>query len=185
MLSVSSSSIPRLGIRFFTAPPLNTPRPPRRGDLEVKDVGAIKYFLQNETFGHLGLVDNNKPYVVPLNYGLKWDENMKYPIFLFHGANTGRKLDLIKANPNVCFSVSRNNGFVYPKGDLSSTAGLKYQSVIAEGTVKLLPVSENADLFSIFFAQFHLQVKKFAAGILKRVQFFEMNTTQLCCKQIQ
>ncbi|MDQ7840598.1 MAG: pyridoxamine 5'-phosphate oxidase family protein [bacterium] len=73
----------------------------------------IERILQEQTVGFLGLSLDGQPYVVPLNYAYVSGK------VLFHCALTGKKLDYLKANPRVCFTVGRQVGEVrrHPEGD--------------------------------------------------------------------
>ena len=73
----------------------------------------MEQILQEETIGYLGLSVEGKPYVVPLNYSY-----VKRKI-LFHCSLTGMKLDHIRQNPQVCFSVGRQSGEIrrHAEGD--------------------------------------------------------------------
>ncbi len=56
--------------------------------------------LESEVFGHLGCTDSRKPYVVPMAY--VYHQNVLY------GQTTeGKKVDMLRANPLVCFQVER------------------------------------------------------------------------------
>lgn len=66
----------------------------------------MEKILLEETIGYLGLSMNDKPYVVPLNYAYVAGK------ILFHCAMTGKKLDYLKTNPQVCFTVGRQSGQV-------------------------------------------------------------------------
>jgi hypothetical protein len=82
-------------------------------------------FLKNRDTLRLGLVDNNIPYIVPLNYVLVED------VVYIHSAKDGRKIDLIEVNNNVCIEVDETIGVK------QATKGCKfscfYRSVIATG----------------------------------------------------
>ncbi len=66
----------------------------------------MEQILREEVLGYLGLTADGQPYVVPLNYAYAEGK------ILFHCALTGRKLDAIRANPHVCFTVGRQTGAV-------------------------------------------------------------------------
>ena len=40
----------------------------RRTDREIKDIKEIEAILNESKYCHLGLVDEDQPYVVPMNY---------------------------------------------------------------------------------------------------------------------
>lgn len=72
----------------------------RRRDREVTEKSEIMYILDRGKVLHLGLVDQGKPYIVPMNYGYVF-ENEK-PVFYVHGAPEGRKIDVIRSNADCC-----------------------------------------------------------------------------------
>lgn len=67
----------------------------------IESRAEMEKLLQEEELGYLGVFLDGRPYVVPLNY-----HYAKGKIF-FHCGLKGQKLDCIKANPQVCFTVAR------------------------------------------------------------------------------
>ena len=74
-----------------------------RREQQVTDINEIIGILEKSKVLHLGLVDGDEPYVVPMNYGHTLEDG-KLTLWL-HGANRGRKLDVMRANPKVFFSM--------------------------------------------------------------------------------
>jgi uncharacterized protein len=70
----------------------------------VESRTEMEEFLKQETIGWLGMSVDGKPYVVPLNYAYIGGK------IYFHCALEGKKLDAIRANPDVCFAVGRQEG---------------------------------------------------------------------------
>ena len=70
-----------------------------RREREVTDINEILSILDKAKVLHLGLVDGDEPYVVPMNYGYVMEDG-KLTVYL-HGAKVGRKLDVMRANPKV------------------------------------------------------------------------------------
>ncbi|WP_028983927.1 pyridoxamine 5'-phosphate oxidase family protein [Sporolactobacillus terrae] len=100
----------------------------RKKALECKDTDKINQFLINSEIGFLGVADEEYPYVVPLNY--IWHKDSIY----FHGANAGKKAELMQANPKVSFTVCEELGIMTsPVPAHTSTA---YMSVMIFGQVK-------------------------------------------------
>jgi nitroimidazol reductase NimA-like FMN-containing flavoprotein (pyridoxamine 5'-phosphate oxidase superfamily) len=91
----------------------------------------MEAILQEETIGYLGLSQAGQPYVVPLNYGYVDGR------ILFHCALTGMKLDYLRANPQVCFSVGRQSGEVrrHAEGD---HCHVDSDSVICYGRARII-----------------------------------------------
>lgn len=100
----------------------------RQENLVCTDDKRIDQFLSRTRTGYLGLTDGELPYVVPLNF--VWMNEAVY----FHGAAHGRKIDLIHANPNCCFTVAEDYGtMVNPIPAKTDTA---YTSVMLFGALE-------------------------------------------------
>jgi nitroimidazol reductase NimA-like FMN-containing flavoprotein (pyridoxamine 5'-phosphate oxidase superfamily) len=81
--------------------------------------------LGGEYVAHLGVISNGAPYVTPMSFVVDGDR------ILFR-TMAGRKLDAIRANPQVCIEVSR---YHEETGD--------WVSVIVEGTARLVDDDET------------------------------------------
>jgi len=91
----------------------------------------MEAILRAETLGYLGLASDDGPYVVPLNYSYIQGK------VLFHCALTGKKLDHLKKNPNVCFTVARQPGEVRRHAE-GSPCHVDSDSVICVGTARII-----------------------------------------------
>ncbi len=72
----------------------------RRKDRGMQKEDAIRA-LEKGTWGVFSTADSGRPYGVPVNYLYSTDENAIF----FHCATEGRKLDNIRKNKHVCFTV--------------------------------------------------------------------------------
>jgi len=73
----------------------------RRGDKEIVDREELHRILDEAMVMRLGMLDGERPYVVPLNFAREGDE------LWFHAATAGRKLDCLRAAPAVCVEADR------------------------------------------------------------------------------
>ena len=97
----------------------------RRKEKEIINKKEIEDILQEAQICRVAFCENNTPYIVPMNFGYK--DNCLY----FHCAKTGKKIDILKKNNNVCFEVDI-------KYDIKNTGvpchwSTKYTSVIGFG----------------------------------------------------
>ena len=108
----------------------------RRREREITDISEIEDILNNSVYLHLGLVDDGMPYVVPMNYGITKDDADGHYIIYLHGANEGRKLDIIRKNPNCCVTMERN---VAPfEGRMACQYGTVYECAMGFGTIGII-----------------------------------------------
>ena len=101
---------------------------------QITDEHQIQAILDTAKVLHLGLAVDNEPYVVPMNYGYTMEEG-KLVLYL-HSAVKGKKLDMIRKNPRVFFSVDCDR--MPFEGKLPCQYGLVYSSVMGEGTARIV-----------------------------------------------
>lgn len=100
----------------------------------IEDENIINMILEKAKVLHLGLVDGDEPYVVPMNYGHVF-ENGKLTLWL-HGAKTGRKLEVMRKNPKVFISMECD--IVPFEGEVACKYGISYYSLMAKGTAVIV-----------------------------------------------
>jgi nitroimidazol reductase NimA-like FMN-containing flavoprotein (pyridoxamine 5'-phosphate oxidase superfamily) len=109
----------------------------------------MEQILREQVTGFLGLSASGELYVVPLNYAYI-DGRIS-----FHCALTGKKLDYIRANPDVCFTVARQSGQVrrHAQGD---PCHVDSDSVICYGKARIIEdVQERQAVLNEFNRSFN------------------------------
>jgi nitroimidazol reductase NimA-like FMN-containing flavoprotein (pyridoxamine 5'-phosphate oxidase superfamily) len=97
----------------------------------IKARQEMEQLLREQVIGFLGLSVGGNLYVVPLNYAYVDGR------IIFHCALTGKKLDYIRANPDVCFTVARQSGRVRRHGE-GDPCHLDSDSVICYGKARII-----------------------------------------------
>ena len=110
-----------------------------RREREITDLEQITKILEKENIIHIGLVDGDEPYVVPMNYGFTMEDG-KLTLYL-HGATEGKKLDLMRANPKVFFSIESD--ITAFSGSVACQYGTSYSSIMGKGTAEILENPED------------------------------------------
>ena len=105
-----------------------------RRERQVTDINEIIKILDTAKLLHLGLCVDNEPYVVPMNYGYVLDGE-KLTVYL-HGARQGKKLDMMRANPNVFFELDCD--IVPFEGDVACRYGTSYESIMGSGLATIV-----------------------------------------------
>jgi len=103
----------------------------RRPEKEIKDQAIIDDIIGRAQTCYLSMVDGDKPYVIPVNFGMI--DNVLY----IHSAPEGRKLEIIMKNPkvSVLFDVDQE---VVDKGAKACNWSTKYRSVIGFGQAEII-----------------------------------------------
>lgn len=106
----------------------------RRKDREVTDIKEIESILESCKTASIAMTCEGVPYIVPLSYGYELTGNQL--ILYFHSAKEGRKIDVLKRNPTVCFSIFEEGEPVH--AEMPCNSGYYYSSVIGLGTVEFV-----------------------------------------------
>lgn len=112
--------------------------PLRRADKAITDPAELDRIIDDAPVLRLGVVDHGAPYVVPVNFAREGRH------LWFHGADTGRKLDCLRADPGVCVEIDRFIA-IAEGSDSDPCTGwtTRYESVIAFGTAEIVSRVED------------------------------------------
>ena len=155
-------------------------REQRRKNKEI-NIEEIHALLTNERRGVLSVIgDDNYPYGVPINFIYDEITNRIY----FHGSKVGHKIDSIKRNNNVCFTVYGNE-MIKEKEEWAPYI----QSVIVFGKCKII---ENEDEIIKQVRKFALKyypnenlVEQEITKSINALQMFEIEIEHISGKQVQ
>ena len=152
----------------------------RRQDRRITDPAIICAVLDKCRTLHLGLVEDGRVYIVPLNYG--WtEENGRYILYA-HSAAEGRKIDLIRGGADVGFEME--TGVEYFDADTACGWGNRYESIIGEGRATLLetPEEKRQALAAIMAHYSARRDYTFEDAMVNLVQVIQIDVTALSCK---
>ncbi len=108
----------------------------RRADKAITDRDELHRILDEALVIHLGMVDDGRPYVVPLNFAREGDE------LWLHCASEGRKLRCLRERPNVCVEVERLIQVTSGPAACGNWTS-HYESVIGFGTATVVTAEES------------------------------------------
>lgn len=106
----------------------------RRHDREITDTGRIEAIIAGARYMHLGMMDGDMPYVVPLHYGYLMEDGRL--TFYMHSANEGHKLDCLRKNGNVFVEIDRGESLI--TADTPCAYGASYESVMCRGRAAIV-----------------------------------------------
>jgi nitroimidazol reductase NimA-like FMN-containing flavoprotein (pyridoxamine 5'-phosphate oxidase superfamily) len=146
-----------------------------QGFIESRD--EMERLLREEEIGYLGLSLNGKPYVVPLNYhsagGKIW----------FHCGFKGKKLDYLKGNPEVCFVVASQAGWVREHAD-GNPCHVDSDSVICYGKARVLDdMDEREVALNAFNRRFRSDAADIAQERVKNCCVVEIAISEMTGRQ--
>ncbi len=87
---------------------------------------------------HIAMVDREGlPYLLPFNFG--YEDGIIY----FHSGRTGKKIDILTQNPNVCVEFSTDYQLRFQSENVACSYTMKYRSVLAYGKVEFIEDPEQ------------------------------------------
>ncbi len=97
---------------------------------ERQDIEAI---LQSCKTCRIAMVAEGRPYILPMVFGYRWDEEGL--VLYFHCGLRGTKNRALRNNPQVCFEMDIE-GELIGSGDVANRYSRAFSSIIGEGKVE-------------------------------------------------
>ncbi|MDA3878985.1 MAG: pyridoxamine 5'-phosphate oxidase family protein [Prolixibacteraceae bacterium] len=144
----------------------------------IEDQKEIEDLIRQCKTCFLGLSDeNNRPYVVPMNFG--YADNVIY----LHSAQEGRKWEVLTKNPKACITFMLGDDLAWQDEHVACSWRVKSKTVIAEGDIEIVEdFDEKTEILHIFMAQYSDQKFKFNAPAVKNVGVMKMKVDKLTAK---
>ena len=148
----------------------------RRKEKEIIDKSEIESIIYKSMVCRLGLANDGTPYIVPLCFG--YDDNALY----FHGARAGKKMEMIRKNPSVCFEFDINTEV--RQEEQACQWGMSFQSVIGFGKATLLEdPDDKRHALDIIMRQYTDQSFTFDDKMLNRTAVIRVDIETMTGKQ--
>lgn len=149
----------------------------RRKDKEVTSKEWMEQVLQDGVWFELAMSGaGGWPYVLPMNYG--WGDGF----LVIHGANEGKKIDMLKANPKVCFNVTVDEEVVRCEEDPSEFS-MKYRSVTGYGVAHFLEdIAEKRDALHVLMRHYDGPTEPMPDGMLLAASVIKIEITEMTGK---
>ncbi len=152
----------------------------RRNDREVTDPAKIREIIAACDCCRLGLCDEGRAYIVPLDFGFA--ECQGRYVFYFHGAREGRKADLIRKTGWAAFEMDRGHEWV--RGETAQQTTSRFQSVMGGGPVTLLETEaeKRTGLLAILAHATGRDQWELGQAALEKTLVFRLDVEELTCK---
>jgi len=149
----------------------------RRKDKEITNTSDLEVILKKAKVCHLGLIDDTSPYVIPAHYG--YDDGYLY----IHSAKEGKKIDLIKKNPNICFEIEIDHK-IHNTG-IPCNWSTSYRSIIGFGTASLLTdIDDKKKALEILIDHYSPDtIYDFSVKMIKNVAIIKIAIEKMAGKQ--
>jgi len=148
----------------------------RRKNKKITNPKIIQDILKTADTVRIAMIDGDEPYIVPLNYG--YQNNALY----IHCAKEGRKINILKTDPRVCFEIEGKSELV--TGPDACDWTLKYQSLIGYGTVEILEnKNEKIAGLDILMSQFGSKKNSYHSKHVDAIVILKLTIESISGKQ--
>lgn len=124
----------------------------RRKDREITDRKVILEVMRSCEVCHVAFFDEDCPYVVPMNFGMRVSDGT-IDLF-FHGAAKGKKHDLMRRNNRVGFVMEKTHGIVTGPFVGACECSMEFESVMGTGTLHYVDEAEKTAALQTLLDQY-------------------------------
>lgn len=150
----------------------------RRSDREITDFDEIVGIIKKCDVCRLALHDEEYPYILPLNFGMRIEDGKI--VLYFHGANEGKKYALIEKNNKASFEMDCGHRLVMDDERMSCT--MEYESVIGQGIIEKVPDEQKYDALMVLMRQYHQEDFPFNQNIMPQTTVLKLTVNSYTAK---
>jgi nitroimidazol reductase NimA-like FMN-containing flavoprotein (pyridoxamine 5'-phosphate oxidase superfamily) len=123
----------------------------------------------------ISMVDpEGKPYVIPMNFGFDGD------YVYFHGSAKGKKVDVLKNQPDVCIAFSTDHELRYVDEEVACSWSMRYRSVLVHGKAEFVEApEEKVRCLNIVMAHYSDRKFEFNDPSVKEVMAFKVKVDKM------
>jgi nitroimidazol reductase NimA-like FMN-containing flavoprotein (pyridoxamine 5'-phosphate oxidase superfamily) len=152
----------------------------RRSDREITDLNEIYEVMKQCDVCNIAFYQENYPYIVPLNFGVAF-ESGTFRLY-FHAAKEGTKLELMKKNNHVAFSMDHGHNLVM--GD-NGTCTMEYESVCGNGILNFLPEEKKVMALDSIMGHYRAgeEHMHYPEQVMKMTEVLELTVNEITGKR--
>ena len=148
----------------------------RREDKTITEKSIIDSVLRKSLVCRIAMYDGQMPYIVPLAFG--YDGNSLY----LHSSKEGRKIDILKRNPELCFEFETECEVLPAERPCSFS--MRYKSVIGYGNACFLEdIEEKIAAIRIIMCHYTDKTFTFTKNDVENTAVIRVDIEQITGKQ--
>jgi uncharacterized protein len=126
---------------------------------------------------YLGMSEDNAPYVLPMNFAYESG------VFFLHAAPEGRKLEVMRGNPQVCININTGNEVFHRHKEVGCSWGMKFKSINAFGKVSFIDdYDEKYRVMQLFMIKFSGESYEFSEPSIRNVAIIRVDVEKMTGK---
>lgn len=153
----------------------------RRSDREISNKNEILEVMEKCDVCRLALNDTEQgyPYILPLNFGMKTDGGQV--VLYFHGANKGRKYELIAKDNRVTFEMDHGHQLVLD--ETSGNCTMNYESVIGRGRIEIVSGEEKEDALRVLMQHYREENFPYNKAVVPQTTILKLTVEEMSGKR--
>lgn len=151
----------------------------RRSDREIKDRDAIIRVMEKCDVCRLAIHDTDYPYILPLNFGIRMEDEKI--VLYFHGADKGTKYELLRRDNRVSFEMDCAHRLV--TDEEQGTCTMEYESVIGKGRMEFVTEEEKYEALCVLMRQYHREDFAFDEAVIPKTTVMRLVVEDVTGKQ--
>lgn len=151
----------------------------RRNDREITDKNEMLQIMEKCDVCRLALHDEEYPYILPLNFGIKTDGETV--TLYFHGADEGYKYELLARDNRVSFEMDCGHRIVSDREKGHCT--MEYESVIGCGRLEIVSDSEKMEALTVMTDHYHEEHFSFNSSAVPRTVALKLTVEKMTGKR--
>jgi nitroimidazol reductase NimA-like FMN-containing flavoprotein (pyridoxamine 5'-phosphate oxidase superfamily) len=123
----------------------------------------------------MAMVDmDGNPYVIHMNFGYQ-DGTV-----FFHSAPEGRKIDILRINPQVCLSFSTDHLLRWQNIDVACSYSMKYRSVLIRGKAVFIDdYDQKEQALNVIMGQYTDEQYRYSEPAINNVCVFRVEAQSI------
>lgn len=154
----------------------------RRKDREINQMDEMIEIIKKCDVCRVALFDEEYPYIIPLNFGYSYENNVL--IFYFHGANAGKKLELLSKNPKASFEMDCSHKLI--SGDMACDYTMEYESICGNGILEIVSEEEKETALIYLMKQYsNAPSFEFNPANMKAIAVIKLTVSNITGKRLK
>ncbi len=152
----------------------------RRMERECRENLEIDDIIKKCECLRLGLWDEKCPYILPLNFG--YERTELGSVFYFHGADKGKKNELLRSLEYAGFELDRVLQIVEDEKACKFTC--KFESIVGMGRIQIVEdANEKTHALNCIMSQYSDRSEwYYPEGMINKIFIFKLLVEEMTCK---
>lgn len=152
----------------------------RRKEREITDDAKINEIIERCNICRLGLNDNGRVYIIPLNFGFCMENGKR--VFYFHSAKDGRKITIAERTHYAGFELDDKYSLL--EAEKACNYSAEFESIVGEGRLDIIENTEHKKkaLSEIMYHSTSRKYWDFPDAAIERVCVLRLEVEEISCK---